>query len=389
MRIRKSRTPAAPSSRSKRPARLSASANPSPRLPRPAQPPSHSARESETSPGRLRAPPAKPPEPAASAQKQQKQELTTQIRMCVSGPSCFTAARCYQRCAMICPAEVTRLSRPPRVGSPVGCFDHGGMECAKGLTCKNSSVFNGWRVLQAFGREEFLIEMLIELSLVDGQHSAGSFLYRPHLDMARAPDAGNFLERRGVKFADQFSVVIVHFGMQDDRNTLHYPVVNMPILRPARIHRLRFYFVSFVPVDNLVVTQKPVVEIVKHTFLNVFVGKVSACKLLGTFTRRDAAGALGGGDVEPLSVSVTFVIIRKQRNPANLRGMREAHKRLAVARRAQAEQHELLCGFVAVSVEDVEYGSHRGVTAGVLPVNTVENFARVDVAEGRSSHEER
>jgi len=37
------------------------------------------------------------------------------------------------------------------------------MECQKELTCKNSSVFNGWRVLQSFGLEEFLIEMLIEL----------------------------------------------------------------------------------------------------------------------------------------------------------------------------------------------------------------------------------
>jgi hypothetical protein len=58
-----------------------------------------------------------------------------------------------------------------------------------------SSVFNGWHALQAFGREEFLIEMLIELSLVDGQHRAGFFLYGLHLDMARAPDAGNFFER--------------------------------------------------------------------------------------------------------------------------------------------------------------------------------------------------
>src|SRR5260370_2681295 len=103
---------------------------------------------------------------------------------------------------MFCQANATRLSRPPCVGSPVGCFDHRGMECTKGLTCKNSSVFNGWRVLQAFGREQFLIEMLIELSLVDGQHRAGFFLYGLHLYMACAPDAGSFLERRGVKFAD-------------------------------------------------------------------------------------------------------------------------------------------------------------------------------------------
>src|SRR5713101_10119361 len=104
------------------------------------------------------------------------------------------------------------------------------MECPKGLTCKNSSVFNGWRVLQAFGREEFLIEMLIELSLVDGQHGAGFFLYGLHLNMARAPNVGSFLEGRGVKFANQFSVPVVHFGMQDDRNILRKTVVNMPIL---------------------------------------------------------------------------------------------------------------------------------------------------------------
>src|SRR5229473_1661543 len=284
--------------------------------------------------------------------------------------------------------------RSPALNEPAGC------QCPMPNTCGSSVMGQSpddrgahclvaGRVLQAFGREEFLIEMLIELSLVDGQHRAGFFLYRLHLEMARTPDAGNFLECRGVKFADQFSVQVVHFGMHDDRNILRYPVVNIPILRPARIRRLRFYFVSFVPVDNLVVTQKPVVEIVKHTFLNVFVGKVSACKLLGTFTRRDAAGALGGGDVEPLSASVTFVIIGQQRNPANLRGMREAHKRLAIARRAQAEQYELLCGLVTVSVEDVEYGSHRGVTAGVLLVHTVENLARVVVAEGRSGREEK
>src|SRR5260221_6128981 len=104
------------------------------------------------------------------------------------------------------------------------------MECPKGLTCKNSSVFNGWRVLQAFGREQFLIEMLIELSLVDGQHRAGFFLYGPHLDMAGAPDARSFLERRGVKFANQFSIPIVHFGMQDDRNISRNPVINMFVL---------------------------------------------------------------------------------------------------------------------------------------------------------------
>ncbi len=139
-------------------------------------------------------------------------------------------------------------------------------------------------------------------------------------------------------------------------------------------------------VDNFVFTEKPVIEIVKHTLLNVFVCKVSACKLLGTFTLRDPAGALGGGNVEPLSVSVAFVIMGKQRNPANLRGIGEAHKRLAVAGRAQAEEHELLCGFVAVPVEDVEYGSHRGVMTGALLVHTVENLASVHVAEGRSSH---
>src|SRR6267378_6010214 len=231
--------------------------------------------------------------------------------------------------------------------------------------------------------------MLIELSLVDGQQCAGFFLYGPHLDMAGAPDARSFLDRRGVKFADQFSIPIVHFGMQDDRNISRNPVINMFVWLPARIYRLRFHFVSFVPVDNLILAEKPVIEIVRHTLLNVFVGKVSACKLLGTFTWRDAAGALSGGDVEPLSVSVPFVIIGKQGNPTNLSWIGEAHKRLAIAGRAQAEQHELLCGFVTVSVEDVEYGSHRGVMAGVLLVHTVENLARVAVAESRSSHEEK
>ena len=72
--------------------------------------------------------------------------------------------------------------------------------------------------------------MLIELSLVDGQQRAGFFLYGPHLDMAGAPDARSFLERRGVKFADQFSIPIIHFGMQDDRNISRNPVINMFVL---------------------------------------------------------------------------------------------------------------------------------------------------------------
>src|SRR5258708_4155238 len=231
--------------------------------------------------------------------------------------------------------------------------------------------------------------MLIELSLVDGQQRAGFFLYGPHLDMAGAPDARSFLERRGVKFANQFSIPLVHFGMQDDRNISRNPVINMFVLLPARIYRLRFHFVSFGPVDNLSRAETTVIEVVRHTLLNVFVGKVSASKLLGTFTWRDAAGALSGGDVEPLSASIPFVIIGKQGNPANLRGIGEAHKGLAIARRAQAEQHELLCGFVTVSVEDVEYGSHCCVMAGVLLVHSVQKLAGVAVAEGRSSHEEK
>src|SRR5258708_4288172 len=123
--------------------------------------------------------------------------------------------------------------------------------------------------------------------------------------------------------------------------------------------------------------------------MEVVVGKGSGWKGCGAVTGRGGGGGLRGGDVKPLSVSVAFAIIGKQPNPANLRGIGEAYKRLAVAGRAQAEQHELLCGFVAVSVEDVEYGSHRGVMAGVLLVHTVDNLARGDVAEGRSSHEEK
>jgi len=68
--------------------------------------------------------------------------------------------------------------------------------------------------------------MLIELVLVDGQQRPGLFLYRLHLNVARAPDAGNFLETLGMKFTDQFSVLVIHFGMQDDRNILSYPVVD-------------------------------------------------------------------------------------------------------------------------------------------------------------------
>src|SRR5216684_3953256 len=124
---------------------------------------------------------------------------TTPIYPLLVAGGVFRACGAYTKAAA---RTILALYRPPRVGSPVGCFDHRGMECPKGLTCKNGSVLNGWRVLQAFGREEFLIEMLIELSLVDGQHRAGFFLYGLHLDMACAPDAGSFLERRGVKFAD-------------------------------------------------------------------------------------------------------------------------------------------------------------------------------------------
>jgi hypothetical protein len=57
-------------------------------------------------------------------------------------------------------------------------------------------VFGGWRVPQVFSREEFLIKMLIEMtsSMVS---TVRVFSSTPHLNMARAPDAGNFLEPRG------------------------------------------------------------------------------------------------------------------------------------------------------------------------------------------------
>jgi hypothetical protein len=56
------------------------------------------------------------------------------------------------------------------------------------------------------------------------------YLYGLHLDVACAPDVGTFLEPGGVKFADQFSVPVVPFGMRDDRNILNYPVVDILIL---------------------------------------------------------------------------------------------------------------------------------------------------------------
>jgi hypothetical protein len=62
-------------------------------------------------------------------------------------------------------------------------------------------VFSGWRVSQVFRREEFLIKMLIEMtsSMVSTVRVLSS---TPHRNMARAPDAGNFFEPRGMKFAD-------------------------------------------------------------------------------------------------------------------------------------------------------------------------------------------
>jgi len=73
-----------------------------------------------------------------------------------------------------------------------------------------------------FRREEFLIEMLIELSLVDGQH-VRVFSSTDCISTCRAAQMPEtFLSAEAVKLADQFFVPVVHFGMQDDRNILRY-----------------------------------------------------------------------------------------------------------------------------------------------------------------------
>ena len=90
------------------------------------------------------------------------------------------------------------------------------------------------RESKLLGKSKSFYQTPLTIFFHDGQNSTGFLLNGPHLHMARAGDAGRFFEPRGVKFTNHFPAQVVHFRMQDNRDILRDPVLDVPVFSGSR-----------------------------------------------------------------------------------------------------------------------------------------------------------
>src|SRR5262245_61419979 len=158
------------------------------------------------------------------------------------------------------------------------------------------------RLFQSLLRKHFFLQPCVEANLFEDQGRLRAFGGCAHLHAPRDPDAGDFFEIACFQDSLLLALLVIHLGKHCVRHVLWYPDIDVCILRLVGRDGTRFDLPSLSPVNHFAFADQLVGEIVEHALGHVFVGEIGSDKALAALLSGDAAHALNGGRVKPLSI---------------------------------------------------------------------------------------